>query len=315
MIKSKVSGLKINCLAATSLALVSLGLFPAANLSAEDKIVAIVNTDVITRRNLDEFISFMRMQIATEYKGRQLESKIQTMKLDLLDRLIEDSLILQEAKKEKITVDENRIKARVEEMGKDYPSETEFQKALAKQGLSRADLETKIREQALMYNIIDQKIRSKIIVNPTEVTSFYQGNIEQFRTAQERELESLNINDKKLVKEIFKDLKKSPTDFNIIAGRYPVVLNKFRIKKDGEYRKDIEDTVFKLRINEVSSPLNIDGSYYIFKVTADAPSRKQELTEVQERIYTFLLNKKMQEALVKWIDEIKAHSYIKITQD
>ncbi len=66
---------------------------------AQDKIVAIVNEDVITKRDLDEFIVFTRIQLSREYQGRELETKLQSMKLDLLNKLIEDRLILQEAKK------------------------------------------------------------------------------------------------------------------------------------------------------------------------------------------------------------------------
>jgi len=36
----------------------------------------------------------------------------------------------------------------------------------------QADLENKISEQMLMYNFVEQKVRSKVIVRPDEITSF-----------------------------------------------------------------------------------------------------------------------------------------------
>src|SRR3989338_6450398 len=68
-------------------------------LFAQDKIVAIVNNEVITQKDLDDFLNFMRMQYAQELKGRELENKIQSMKIVLLDKLIEDRLMLQDAQK------------------------------------------------------------------------------------------------------------------------------------------------------------------------------------------------------------------------
>jgi hypothetical protein len=50
------------------------------SLYAQDKIVAIVNKDIITQKDLTDFINFARMQMLTEYKGEQLEAKIQAMK-------------------------------------------------------------------------------------------------------------------------------------------------------------------------------------------------------------------------------------------
>ncbi len=88
-------------------------------LFAQDKIVAIVNKDIITQKDLNDFINFMRVQLSTQYQGKQLESKIQSMKLDLLDKLIEDRLILQKAKKDNMGIDPDRIKAKINEIKKE----------------------------------------------------------------------------------------------------------------------------------------------------------------------------------------------------
>jgi parvulin-like peptidyl-prolyl isomerase len=253
------------------------------------------------------------MQLMTEYKGKELENKIQSMKLDLIDKLVEDRLILQQAKKNNIQIDEGRIKARIEEIRKRYDSEREFQDALAKQGLVQADIELKIREQLLMYAIIDIKVRSKIIVNPGEVTDFYQANIRDFKLPEQREFESVTIDDENLAKEISYNLKNGQ-DFQEIAKRYSLAVNKFNTQ-DGQLRKDIEEEIFKMHLDEISEPIKIEKSYYIFKLNNIIPARQQGLSEAQDQIYTFLFNEKMEEALAKWLDEIKKHSYIKILEN
>jgi hypothetical protein len=45
------------------------------------------------------------------------------------------------------------------------------------------------------------------------------------------------------------------------------------------------------------------------------PTRQLTLSEAQDRINGFLYGNKMQAALVKWLDELKKQSYIKILQD
>lgn len=281
-------------------------------LYAQDKIVAIVNSEVITQKDLDDFVNFTRLQLSARYKGKELESKIQTMKLDLLDKLIEDRLILQEAKEAKITVDGNRIKQRINEIKKDYRTEAEFQGALAKQGISQADIETKIREQLLMYSIIDDRIRKKILVRPSEVTDFFQNNPAQFQVPEQREFVVLAIESKDLADVIYKDIKSSPGNLELIAKKYSLSINKMSAKKSGELRKDLEDVVFKLAPGEAASPISIDNSYYIVRLDKVIPPRNESLTEVQEHIYDFLFEKKMQEALSNWLNEIKKRSYIKI---
>ncbi len=280
---------------------------------AEDKIIAIVNCDVITQKDLNDFIGFMSMQLSRDYKGRELEEKIQSMKLDLLDRLIEDRLILQEAKKNNVKIDENRVKARINEIKKRYPSDAEFKDDLAKQGLIQADIESRTREQLLMYEIVEQMVKDKIIIRPDEVTSFYNKNIKEFVSGEERELETVALENDDLARTVSYELRAGKKLVDL-AAKYPLTVNKLNARRQ-ELRKDIEDTVFKLDISEVSNPVKIDDKYYVFKLDNIIPARQLSLPEVQDKIYAFIFEKKMQEKLTKWLDELKQKSYIKILQN
>jgi parvulin-like peptidyl-prolyl isomerase len=255
----------------------------------------------------------MRMQLSTEYKEKEVEGKIQSMKLDLLDRLIEDRLILQEAKRSKIKIDENRIKARIDEIKKNYTSDREFQNALARQGLVQADIESRIREQLLMHTIVEIKIKNKIIINPAEVTAFYEENREEFNLPEEREFESITVDNEDLAKEIYDKLRDGQ-DFQELAKNYSLAVNKSSTR-EGKLKDVVEAQIFKLHIGEYSSPIKIGDNHYIFKLDNIIPSRQQNLSEAQDNIYTFLFNKKMDAELALWLEDLKKHSYIRILQN
>lgn len=282
-------------------------------LFAQDKIVAIVNNDCITRKDLDDFVNFMKMRMSEKYNENQIEVKIAKIKSDLLDKLIEDRLILQEAKKSKVAVDENILKAKISEIKKRYPTDIEFQNELKKQGLVQADIEAKIREQILMYNIIEQKIRSKVIVRPDEVTSFYDKNKKDFTTPEERDLEVVVLENQDQANGFAYNFR-SGLKLDDLASRYPIKLDKIKVSRSEELRKEIADVVFKLNVSEISDPVNVDGKYYIFKLDELVSSRQLSLSEAQEKIHNYIFEKKMQEELVKWLDELKKQSYIKIMQ-
>jgi parvulin-like peptidyl-prolyl isomerase len=288
--------------------------YPLSVIYAQDKIIAIVNSEVITQKDLDDFVHFMRVQLRAEYTEKEAEDKIKSMKSDLIDKLIEDRLILQEAKKDNIKIDENRVKAKIEEVRKHYGSDAAFQEALVGQGFVQADIETRIREQLLTYNIIEVKVRDKIAVSPSEVTDFYLKNAEEFKSAEQRELESLAIEDQKSAQEISDKLREG-RDLGDLAREYGLTINKISVLKDGELRYDIEEVIFKLKKGEVSEPIKIEAQYYIFKLNNIIPSRQQSLAEAQDKIYAFLSSNKTQEALTKWLEEIKKRSYIKIFQE
>lgn len=295
---------------------------------AQDKIIAVVNNDVITQKDLNDFINFMHMQLSQEFSGEELKSRIQSMELDLMDKLIEDRLILQEAKRvleeakknknvaivSLLDVDQNIVKARINEIKRRYGSDIEFQRALSQQGLTPADIELKIKEQMLMHNIIELRVKNNITVNPFEVTDFYQKNLEKFKTPQQREVTAITIGNESLAKEVFNELKK-PEEIEGIVSKYSLKTDKLSVQQNREFKKDIEDAVFKLKPGEISSPIKVNDNFYIFRLDNIILPKQENLSEVQDKIYAFLFDIKMQEELVKWLDELRAKSYIKITQE
>lgn len=283
------------------------------DLFAQDKIIAIVNNDIITQKDLNDFINFMRVQLSTEYKGRTLENKVDSIKFDLLSKLIEDRLILQEAKRDNIKISPDRVKDRIDEIRRRYGSEGEFQSSLAKQGLVQADVEEKIREQLLMYSVIDKKIKSKISIKPGDVTDFYKQNIQKFVSAEKREFESLTVGDKNVAVEILNKLR-TGGNLKDLAREHSLTINNFICAKDGQLKRDIEETLFKMNTGEVSPPIKIEYDYYIFKLNDIIPSRQLTLSEVQNDIHAILFNNRMQEELMKWLDELRGRSYINILQ-
>ncbi|MDI6758584.1 MAG: peptidyl-prolyl cis-trans isomerase [Candidatus Omnitrophota bacterium] len=281
------------------------------NCFAQDKIIAVVNEDVVTQKDLDDFIRIVHMQLSGELKGRQLEEKVQSMKINLIEKLIEDRLILQEAKKNNIKADENRVRAKADEIRARYSCDAEFQKAISREGLSEADIEKKIREQMLSFSIVEQKVRSKIIIDPKAVTNFYEQNKNKFGSPQERRLESVIFENEGLVRDFSADLKRG-RKLTDLAGQYSVAINEFIVNEEEELKKDVQDAVFKLELNEVSSPVEIEGKYYIFRLIDIIPSKQLTIEEAQHRISSFLFETKMRQELIKWLDELKKKSYIKI---
>ncbi len=280
---------------------------------AQEKIIAIVNNDVITQKDLGDFENFMRAELSAEYTGEQLEKKIHSLKADLLNRLIEDRLIIFEAKKNNITVDENRITARLNDIRKHYASNLEFQESLKSQGMVEADLQSRIREQMLMYNVIENKVKSKIVISPSEAADFYQKNTKEFKVPKTWELEALAINDADLASKIYDKLKNGQK-FSEAASEYSLSINTLSVT-EGQLKKDIGNIIAGLKPGGLSEPVKIENKYYIFKLNKYIPERPRSLSESLEDIYDFLYSKKIKEGMVNWLDDLKKNSYIKVLQD
>lgn len=305
----KMSLIFIFCLSLTVLPTVN-----AATTYAEDKIVAIVNREIITQKDLDDFMNFMNLQLSAKYQGKELEDKMNEIKPDLLNRLIEDRLILEEAKKENTQADDARVKAKIDEIKSHYPSEAEFQDALVKQGLTQADIEKRIREQLLIFEIIDLQIRKKIIVSPKEVTDFYEEHKEEFVQPETRRVNSLITKNEVLANKVISSLGQV-ADLDKISKEYSLELNDLGAVRKGQLVKEIEDVIFNMDAGSISKAIKIGDTYYIFKLEEVLPLKKYNLVEVQEEIYYRLYELKMQEKLTRWLEDLRKKAYVEIKKD
>jgi parvulin-like peptidyl-prolyl isomerase len=280
---------------------------------AEDGIVAVVNNDVITQKDLNDFINFMRMQMYGKYSEEEIEQRINLMLPDLISRLIEDRLILQAAYKEDIIVDQIRIEARIEQIKKQYSTEADFEQALASQGSTLADIELKIKEQLLMFGVIDREIESKIVVTPQEITDYYNAHSTEFKKPGQRLVRFLIIEDS-MAKDA-ESLIAESKDLDAIADSLSLEVTDLGWVDSSKVREEIAEIVFKSEVGKISTLLSSEGKNYVLEVKAIKPPQEQSLFEVQEVINRILFEKKMQEAMVEWLGKLRSEAYIEIKPD
>ena len=287
----------------------------SSTLFAQDKILAVVNNEIITQRDLEGFVSFMRMQLSSEYKGKALEDKLNSMREDMIEKLIEDKLILQSAKKEGIQVDQQRLQSQLERIKSKHNSETEFYTALKMQGLTQADIEKRIQQQILVYDMVDLKIKSEISVAPQEVTSFYNERKAEFIQPESRLVRSVSTQNLTTAKMAHAALNKKQESFEAVAKRFNLKINNHGLVAKGQFKQEIEEAIFQTKLKENSELVKFEGEYYIFHVGEITAEEPLDLSEVSDEIYNYLYEKKMQNSLKKWLNELKEKSYIEVKEN
>lgn len=281
---------------------------------ADDDILAIVNNEVITRKDLNDFLEFMRIQLKESYISEQdIERKLASMKEELLQRLIEDRLIIQEAKKENIKIDKSLLESRLKEIKKRYTSLHDFENALKMQGLTEADIRNRISEQLLISTFIEKKIKPKIFVYPYEINEFYEKNKTDFLEEEKRKVLALVFEDKELANQVLELIKKN--GFKEVCKNYLSNLNDLGFVYKEQLKEEIKNIIFNLNKGENSEIIGIDNLYYIFYIDEILPPRQKELGEVKQYIYDFLFEKKLKDHLKVWLDETKNKSYIRIKEN
>jgi len=169
----------VSLLAASLLAHAAL----AADQAIEvDRIVAVVNSDVITRTELRQRVEQVTRQLSRQ--GTTLPPA-DVLERQVLERQIVERLQLQLAGETSLRVDDvtlDRALGRIADNNR--MSMTDFRKALEKDGISWERFRDEVRNEMLLGRVRDREVDSRIVVSDAEVTN-YLSNPENLAVGQE----------------------------------------------------------------------------------------------------------------------------------
>jgi parvulin-like peptidyl-prolyl isomerase len=284
-----------------------------------DAIIAIVNDDVITFKDLRQYISSIASQLRVENKSpEEIQQIMGEYEQKGLDKLIEDKLILAAANDKGIQVRDDIIDKRMQEIKGRYDNEDDFIKALDTQGMTVSDLQQKLTDQLKVKYEVDMEVRDKIFVNPQDVTDYYANHMSDFDRKPMVNLQSIFVSFDKYSKQEARsraDEARSRMlageDFDGIAKKYSDGSSVGEVEQ-GQMAQAVENVVFNLKLEEVSDPVEVENGIYIFKAIGISPGKQQSLAEVKDQIYSKLLDDQFQSNFKTWVDKLRAKAYVEI---
>lgn len=151
-------------------------LLPASQLLAKssvipiDKIIAIVNDDIITQIELDERIKLISQQL--KQQGNQLPS-LDSLRKQILERLILEKLQLEMAKKTGIRINDEMVNRVVANIAKENRlSMEQFRNVLAKDGYQFSSFRENIRREVTISRLRKMRVENKVNISEQEIDNF-----------------------------------------------------------------------------------------------------------------------------------------------
>lgn len=142
---------------------------------------AVVNGKEIKR---DEVEKYYRTRVSPEGQEPSPE-EILSLKLNVLDELINNEILLERAKKLTLEASDGEVEDKFTELKSPY-TEEEFQRQLKERNVSVSDLKSDLRRQLSIQKLINREVIAKITVTDQEITDFYGANKAQFNVAEPR---------------------------------------------------------------------------------------------------------------------------------
>lgn len=237
-------------------------------------ILALINEEAITLNDFNQYWG----SIPDQYK-------VQLNKIDLLEQLIIQTLLVQNA----------------ENLGiKDDP-EVAFQIKNA-------------TEQILIQYLIDKEIVENTELSEEEIGTYYEENKENYW--KEEAVHALNIltETEEQAIDVLKELNEGK-DFSVLAQEISIATSASKggdigLISKGTLTSEIEDQLFVLTPGDISDIIPSEKGFHIFKIIDRIPAHYIELDGIREEISYQLLPQKQQEAFDQYLKDIEDRATI-----
>jgi peptidyl-prolyl cis-trans isomerase SurA len=297
-----------------------------------EEIVARVNNEVITRSEFDHAkvtaAEDAKQDCLNRCTPEQLKTLIDDSQKNALRDLIDQSLLVQRAKDMGISVEPEVIKQldqiRIENK---LPSMEALEEAVSGQKMNWEDFKNNIRNGLLTKKVIGSEVGSHINVTKEETQKYYDEHKQEFVRPEQVALRSIEVNtagkDETEVAELRKKAEtalkriKDGEDFGEIAKRYSDGSTAKQggylgLYKRGELSKELEDTVFKMKRNDLTDVMETKQGFLIMQVMEHYDEGEQSLSKVENEISEKLYSQRMQPALREYLKTLREESYVVI---
>jgi peptidyl-prolyl cis-trans isomerase SurA len=302
----------------------------ASSLQAEsvDRIVAVVNEDIIILSELNAAFSPYRKRIEDTYKGAERDTALAESRQAFLNRLIDASLIEQEARKNGISVKDEEVMAAIKDMA-DRRNVTldDLVKELAKEGLSLSAYKKDVREQMVRMRLLRREIKSRLMVTDQEIGEYYRVHRSDYEGREAVHIQQILLT---LPKGAGGEAReKMRTAAEEISGRLkdgePFELLAASISSGpaagggdlgfierGMVLPEVEKAAFALDKGAVSGIIESPAGFHIIRALDKRGGGLKPIEEVREEIQGRIEEQKMMKKFDEWLAALRKKSLIEI---
>jgi len=295
-----------------------------------DRIVAVVNSDIITLYDLNRAFKPYEENIkALRYALEKERQTLYQVRKDLLDQLIDSRLADQEIERAQITVDERDIDQTIERI-KEARSITDEQlrEGLTRQGMTLAEYRKEIKEQILRTKLVNREVKSKIVITGEDIKAYYDSHQDEYAGEKKYYLYNVFVRlspeadtseREDALRQIEDALAKlnQGLSFEDLVGQLEGSSSRIEGTELGLYRleelsEQLRGAVASLKVGEFSEVLDTDFGPQIIYLQKIQETPTKSLDEIDSEIEEILYNESVDNRYQNWLDELRKRSLIKV---
>ncbi|MBA2881687.1 peptidyl-prolyl cis-trans isomerase SurA [Desulfosalsimonas propionicica] len=302
--------------------------FAGARSEVVDRIVAVVNDDIIRLREVERQLEPVRQQLASRnLSEEQMREQLYEARMQLIDELINETLADQQIEQAGIQVGKAEVDAAIEQVKqRNYYTDEQLRQALEMQGMSMEQYRGELRRQILRSRLVNRKVKSSIVITDEDIDRYYKENPEKYGGKPRYKIRNILLagTDKdsddpeirRRIKKIREQLDEG-VSFGTLAEKYSQGPNADEGGELGEFAvhdlaRDLRPVIGDLNEGEVSDGVETRQGIQIFYVEKiiEAPSEPlaSVAAEIEEKLYNEQVNKKYR----AWLESLRENAHIRI---
>lgn len=268
----------------------------ASALAPLDSIAVVVNEDVITSNELADKVRYYEKQIRLSSGS---VSDMDSLKKQVLERMIRDKVQLQQAAQFGIQIDDISLNRMIDAMAKKNDmSLNQLRATLEQEGIDFGDFRSQTRDELIIQELQKRMVADKVNVTPQEIKQFLDSSMQQDKSGTEFHLFHILIatpedagpddiqNAQKKVENIYQLLLQG-ADFKQLAIRESNGSNALNggdlgTRKANELPELFLQAIEGLQQGEVTKPIRSASGFHILKL-ASSSSNVEMVTQTHAR--------------------------------
>jgi parvulin-like peptidyl-prolyl isomerase len=283
---------------------------PVQAAEVVDRVVATVNGDAILLSELSKAREDVRQENVLAGRSESLSDR------EILQRLIEEKLADQEARKLNIEVTDREIDGAIQDVLRQYGLELDGLKArLLEQGIEFDEYRRKIEEQIRRMKLTNRTVRSRVVIDQNRMQAYYSEHRDDFREEPKVHLKQLVFQGPGAVEnanKLYEEKTLAPEELAKAAEELKGQVIDLGIIRVDRLNLEFAGMVRELEPGHLAPPFQGPMGVQMLYLEERMPSRVRSFEEVKTEIEDRLGREETERQFAKWLAELKDDSLIEI---
>lgn len=308
----------------------ALALLAPAGLRAEvrEEILVIVNSHIITRRDLTQAVEQQHAALYRQFSGKELDEKLKDAREKTLQGMVDAYLLEDKGAELGSPVTDEYVRSSIDGIKKEnnFATDADLERALrGSLGIGLPEFMKRQKQQATQQFVLQREVFSKVAVEDNELRAYYEDHKEEYRLPFRFRIRELVLakgatseeqaDARKKLEAIQAELKAGKS-FEELAWQHSTSPSKatggdLGWMNKGFLRASIEDAAVKLKPEQVSAPIETDKDLYLIQLISLEDAPVKDFSEVKAKILEKLQEPKAQNAIEQYLSGLRMRGNIR----